>query len=406
MANPEHLELLKQGTKAVAAWRKERSDVWLDLSEAELRGADLAQTDLSGSVFRLAALDGANLAGANLTEATLHGATLKGAHLSGANLKEADLSLANLSETDLGLAFLSGAFLKEADLSRANLPFANLRGAILTSAVLAGAVLKEADLRDTWLFQADLRRADLRQADLTGAKLDKALLSESDLTGSRCGGTLFAQLDLSEVAGLETVQHLAPSTIGLDTLYLSKGRIAKAFLRGAGVPEEAINTFLSLARAQGGLPFTACIISHGPKDQEFAERLGARLREENLRVWESPEDIPGWKTPESTEPALNASAVWLLVISKSTLTSDWVGTEVRRAKKAEARRKCKLMPVRLVDQDTLKRLFQTEAGQEVGTELNDYPIPDFSQWKDPAGFDSAFNRLLKELRAAAAPEGK
>ena len=62
-------------------------------------------------------LSGANLRGANLYEVDLSGADLYEADLSGANLYEADLSGADLSEANLSEANLYGANLNGAELN-------------------------------------------------------------------------------------------------------------------------------------------------------------------------------------------------------------------------------------------------------------------------------------------------
>ena len=75
MANPEHLEILKQGVEQWNKWRKEhpvRRD--LDLS----RRSDLARRTLAGRIsvgrsLRVADLGGADLRGADLREAKLSG---------------------------------------------------------------------------------------------------------------------------------------------------------------------------------------------------------------------------------------------------------------------------------------------------------------------------------------------
>ena len=91
--------------------------------------------------------------------------------------------------------------LREADLRRTNLAGAGLYLADLTGANLAGTNLTRADLR--W---AHFNNADLR---------------ESDFGKARVGWTTFGGVDLSAVHGLETVWHKGPSSIGIDTLYLS-----------------------------------------------------------------------------------------------------------------------------------------------------------------------------------------
>jgi hypothetical protein len=63
--------------------------------------------------------------------------------------------------------------------------------------------------------------------------------------------TIFGNVDLSETQGLEEVYQHEPSSIGIDTVYRSHGRIPESFLRGAGVPESMIEYIRLLA---GQLP--------------------------------------------------------------------------------------------------------------------------------------------------------
>ena len=95
-------------------------------SRADLRWADLSEADLRW----------ANLRWANLSEADLSGADLRWANLSEANLSGADLSEADLSEADLRWANLRWADLRWANLSEANLSGADLRWANLSGADL------------------------------------------------------------------------------------------------------------------------------------------------------------------------------------------------------------------------------------------------------------------------------
>ena len=88
-----------------------------DLSEADLRWANLSGADLKEADLRWADLRWANLSGANLRWANLRWTNLSGASLSGADLRRADLSGANLKKADL-----SGANLKKADLDYSCLP--------------------------------------------------------------------------------------------------------------------------------------------------------------------------------------------------------------------------------------------------------------------------------------------
>ncbi len=57
MANPEHLDILKQGVSVWNAWRAENAWVWPDLiwaklSEADLRGANLEGANFEGTILQ------------------------------------------------------------------------------------------------------------------------------------------------------------------------------------------------------------------------------------------------------------------------------------------------------------------------------------------------------------------
>jgi len=85
MANEEHVSLILQRGDW-NKWRADHPDTILDLSGANLRGADLSGANLDWVNLRGANLRGADLSGANLIEAVLSGADLKKAALGGARL--------------------------------------------------------------------------------------------------------------------------------------------------------------------------------------------------------------------------------------------------------------------------------------------------------------------------------
>ena len=142
-------------------------------------------------------------------------------------------------------------------------------------------------------------------------------------------------MDLSTVRGLETVQHFGPSTIGIDTLYRSHGNIPEVFLRGAGVPDEMITYMKSLV----GRPFEfySCFISYSSKDQEFAEHLHADLQNKGVRCWFAPQDIQGGrKLHEQIDQAIRLHERLLLILSAHSMKSEWVKTEIAKARQREA----------------------------------------------------------------------
>jgi uncharacterized protein YjbI with pentapeptide repeats len=91
MADDTHLAVLKQGADAWNEWRAAHADTPPDLSDASLRGLDLAKVDLPGADLCKADLRGTNLSGAVLVGANLAGANLFKAVLDGADLSGASL---------------------------------------------------------------------------------------------------------------------------------------------------------------------------------------------------------------------------------------------------------------------------------------------------------------------------
>ena len=329
MANPEHLAILKQGIETWNTWRTAHPDV---------RRPDLSEAD-----FTRAQLFGANLYAAILSEAHLTGANLRGSNLVAADLIAANLRCADLRGVDLSLAFLHSA---------------DLRGANL-----AWAIFKPTSIRG------------------------------ANLAGCRVGDTLFGDVDLSGVAGLDEVIHDAPSTIGIDTLYRSKGHIPDVFLRGCGVPEPMIEYARSLVTTP--IQYYSCFISYSSQDEALARRLHADLRAAGVRVWFAPHDMPiGARVRPTIHKQVRAQDKLLLVLSASSLASQWVEDEVETALAKERAQNCEvLFPIRLDD-----AVMKATAGWAASLR-NTRHIGDFTHWQDPAAYQAAFALLLRDLQA-------
>ncbi len=216
-------------------------DDWItDLSQAELKQADLSSANLSRVLMVRTNLSGANLNEANLLAARLVGANLSSARLAKADLRGAILENASLTGADLGEAKLNDADLygarlgrtiaigtqlsnanliktewQGADLSSAYLDRANLSNANLSAARLTGAILSSTNLQNANFRNADLSLADLRGANLAGADFQGTILSptqqnpedqfvETPTTGSQ--SAVVKGVDFSQVQNLDTKQ--------------------------------------------------------------------------------------------------------------------------------------------------------------------------------------------------------
>ncbi len=404
---------------------------WADLreavfSEASLRGAYLSGADLGKANLSKANLNGANLDGANLSEANLGGANLGGADLRGANLHEANLHEADLGEAnlggahldgvDLGKADLGGADLRETDFSDADLREADLREAHLNEANLNWADLGGADLHGADLHGANLSGANLRGANLSGASLTWVSLSGTNLRGAdlsraRVGYTRFDDFDLSAVKGLDTVEHLGPSTIGVDTLYKSHGQIPEAFLRGCGLSDweiEAARLYqpdlsrdkigdivykIHDLRAHQAIQVNSLFISYSHANAPFVNCLEGYLTRKGIRFWRDVHDATAGRLEKQIDRAMRLNPTVLLVLSAQSVRSDWVEHEARLARKLEKELgRDVLCPVAL--DDAWKTCHWPERLRE---QIMEYNILDFSAWQDEAFFRRAAARLIDGL---------
>lgn len=324
MANPKHLEILKQGVEAWNAWRGENADTRIKLTGALLREMDL---------------DGIDLSDADLSGADLNHSSLEGANLSGSKFKHG------------------------------NLGDVNLKGANLNSAKLHGA--------------------DIYAADFTGAELIR-----TEFARAYTGCAIFGDVDLSSARHLDSVTHLAPSTIGIDTIYKSKGKIPEIFLRGCGVPENFIEYMGSLTGA--AFEYYSCFISHASKDMEFTQRLYNDMQGKGVRCWFAQEDLKiGEKTRQAIEGAIHLYDKLLIILSKHSIASDWVANEVETAMERERREKrAVLFPVRIDD-----AVMSCDEAWAAALRRERH-IGDFRDWKHHDAYTKGFERLLRDLKAA------
>lgn len=376
MANPEHLEILRQGVEAWNSWRRENPNLIPNLDRAQLNDWKLGGADL-------------------------HGAYLNAADLVGAVFNNSNFTRAFLRFTIIGGADLNAVFFNGADLIGSYLRGANLRGA---------------DFRGASVNYANLNRADLRGANLSGAilfdaNLSSALLQDAEFATTQLSGTIFADTDLSLAKGLDSVMHQGPSTIGVDTLYKAKGRIPESFLRGCGLSDweiesaklynpdlsnEEINDIqyrIHDLRVRRAFQINALFISYSHSDSPFVDLIDKHLTQEGIRFWRDIHQARAGRLEKQIDQAIHLNDVVLLVLSEHSTNSDWVEHEARKAREKEKKTgKDALCPVAL--DDSWKTCRWPERLRE---QIMEYNILDFSDWQDANEFQKLFGKLLEGL---------
>ena len=295
----------------------------------------------------------------------------------------------DLSKTDLRMLDFRGGDLHEA----------NLEGCSFRSARLGGADLRKANFG--W---ANLAWTDLRNADLTEAYLMETSFGNTCLLGA---------------IGLDTCLHLGPSVLDFRTLIRS-GTLPVSFLRGCGLSDWEIEfanlyqTGTSTARIDQvvyriatlrygpAIQFSSCFLSYSSADEDFAAMLHADLQSNGVRCWFAAHDVKGGrKLRQQIEQAIQMNDCLLLVLSVSSMKSEWVRTELAHAiqrESAEVRQV--LFPIRLIDFQAIRHwtCFDSDSGSDLAKKVRDYYIPDFSDYKNERSYRVAFDRLLRDLK--------
>lgn len=376
MANLKQMDIIKRGVDTWNAWRANNAHIMPSLSDAGLHmaylnKANLSRADLSDAGLRLADLIEANLAGTDLYWANLSEANLRNANLRGANLQGANLTGSNLHSTRMNSANLTQANLSRADMCNASLIRANLYGADLSG--------------------VDLRGASLQDANLIGANLTGANLEEADLRNAIIGATLFGNVDLSNVNGLETLMHLGPSTIGIDTIFKSKGKVPVIFLKSAGVPNHLIN-YIELFVDPAKMHYS-CFISYAAENESFARMLYEDLQANDIRCWLANEKLHNRdKNHAIIDSAVKLHDKVILIVSGDSIDKDWAENEYNSAIEKEKKSNLTtLVPVTL--DDAVKNSQQPWTVKMRRTRY----MYDFSMWQDGDYYQEILNYLIEGL---------
>lgn len=151
----------------------------------------------------------------------------------------------------------------------------------------------------------------------------------------------------------------------------------------------------------GQVPYHSVFISYSTLDDEFGQKLYDSLDEAGIRVWFAPHDIrPGKKIHHQVYSAIEQYDKLLLVLSGASMKSEWVGTELYKAREREREQGVQMLfPVRLVPFETVKtwKAFDADSGRDLAREIREYFIPDFSGWRDESVFRREVERLIEAL---------
>jgi len=252
-------------------------------------------------------------------------------------------------------------------------------------------------MRDARLDDSIIVQATLVDTDLTGASMIGATL-----TGATIGRTVFGSQDLSRTDGLDTIRHVFPSIIDIDTFYRSGSGLSRKFLLRAGVRSTAVDYLDSLIAAETPIQFYSCFISYSTANEGFAERLYSDLESHGVRCWFAPRDMKsGRKLYDQIKAGIQMQDRLLVILSEESVNSSWVRTELVTAREREVHEKRSvLFPISIMPFERLRRweCFDSDTGQDLARTVREYFIPDFSDWANTARYGRELQRLVHSLK--------
>ncbi|MEO7145684.1 MAG: TIR domain-containing protein [Bryobacteraceae bacterium] len=151
------------------------------------------------------------------------------------------------------------------------------------------------------------------------------------------------------------------------------------------------------------IQFHSCFISYSSEDEEIASKLHSDLIARGISCWYAPEDLKiGDKFRSVIDESIKVHDKLLLILSKASIGSRWVETEVEAALEDESRRVQStpehlrgnlpvLFPIRIDDTP-----FTATDGWAAEVKRTRH-VGDFRGWRDPALYQKAVARLLRDL---------
>jgi len=140
---------------------------------------------------------------------------------------------------------------------------------------------------------------------------------------------------------------------------------------------------------------------YSTNDQAFAERLYTDLQNKGVRCWFARHDVQGGKKlQEQIDEAIHLRDRLLLILSPHNMESEWVKTEIAKARKREVRGERRvLFPIRLVPFETLRdwECLDADTGKDSAREIRQCFIPDFSNWTNRESYQEELQRLVSDL---------
>jgi hypothetical protein len=124
-----------------------------------------------------------------------------------------------------------------------------------------------------------------------------------------------------------------------------------------------------------------------------------------VRCWFAPHHVQsGKKLYEQIDDAIRLHEKLLLILSPDSINSEWVKTEIAKAREREVQEQKRVLFPVLVGmsfQDLRSwEYFDADIGKSSSREIREYYIPDFTNWRSATFYREELAKLLRDLKKA------
>ncbi|QDW35784.1 toll/interleukin-1 receptor domain-containing protein [Bradyrhizobium sp. KBS0727] len=287
------------------------------------------------------------------------------------NLRDVDLRNADLTDRDLSNVDFSGSNLSKVDFSRSRLDSRDINGTFTGYTDLTGCNLTRSKWAPSRLHYVRANNADFSHAEFNGVTLDHCQLQNAkfaktliaaefdstdikgaDFKDSYIFASSFFGMDLSAADNLNLASYHGDSRIDYQTIKLSQS-VPPPLLAACGVAAFHIPYIDAISKNSAKHP--SCFISYSAHDHKFIERFRNELSNNGIRTWFAPRDLSfGASTRDVIEAQIRSHDRLIVVLSKSSLQSQWVQFEVETALELERRKKGEIIIPVCIDDSPFK----------------------------------------------------
>jgi hypothetical protein len=293
---------------------------------------------------------------------------------------------------DVDFDWLSGRPLQmKTNLSCCNFRSAKFVGTRFGSSSAAKSDFSHAELNGVHFGKANFSDSIFFKA-MVAVEFDDTNLSGAHFEDSYIAGATFTNVDLSKTRGLHRAHYYPPVTIDARSL-LKSGALPKSLYRACGLTDKVSVALQKVLHS--GVKRTKVFISYSSKDEAIVKRLQSDLEEHSIETWFAPRDLPiGAETRPSLDRAILGARKLVIVLSKTSIISDWVEQEVELALERDRTSKRPiLVPIRIDDGVMKSRIGWAAYLRRTRN------IGDFSHKDRDAQYFESLGRLVSDLQS-------